>query len=139
MTETKNTNTYTELEIARALTHMTDTKKDLLCSTLKIVELKESVSNKDKYLNYLSTAENYAKMYAIYVEALKEFRRKLIGPQSVDGWIADVACEYRELDTQEKVKFNREIAANSNLETSLEILKDSWGKLTGILLEENKM
>ena len=102
MTETKNTNTYTELEIARALTHMTDTKKDLLCSTLKIVELKELASNKDKYLNYLSTAENYAKMYAIYVEALKEFRRKLIGPQSVDGWIADVACEYRELDTQEK-------------------------------------
>lgn len=95
-------------------------------------------SNKDKYLNYLSTAENYAKMYAIYVEALKEFRRKLIVPQSVDGWIDDVACEYRELNTQDKVKFNREIAANSNLETSLEILKDSWGKLTGILLEENK-
>ena len=138
MTETKKNNTtYTELEIARALTNMTGAKKDLLCSTLKIGELKELASNKDKYLNYLS-AENYAKMYAIYVDALKEFRRKLIGPQSVDGWIDDVACEYRELNTQDKVKFNREIAANSNLETSLEILKDSWGKLTGILLEENK-
>ena len=81
MTETKKNNTtYTEMDIARTLTHITDSKKDLLCSTLKIGELKELASNKDKYLNYLSTAENYAKMYAIYVEALKEFRRKLIGP-----------------------------------------------------------
>lgn len=132
MTETKKNNTtYTELEIARALTHMTGAKKDLLCNTLKLGELKELASNKEKYLNYLSTAENYAKMYALYVDALKEFRRKLIGPQSVDGWIDDVACEYRELNTQDKVKFNREIAANSNLETSLEIVKDSWGKLLG--------
>lgn len=132
MTETKKNNTtYTELEIARALTHMTDAKKDLLCSTLKLGELKELASNKEKYLNYLSTAENYAKMYALYADALKEFRRKLIGPQSVDGWINDVARSYRELNTQDKVKFNREIAANGNLETSVELLKDSWGKLIG--------
>lgn len=41
MTETKKNNTtYTEMDIARTLTHMTDSKKDLLCSTLKIGELK---------------------------------------------------------------------------------------------------
>lgn len=132
MTETKKNNTtYTELEIARALTHMTDAKKDLLCSTLKLGELKELASNKEKYLNYLSTAENYAKMYALYVDALKEFRRKLIGPQSVDSWIGDVAHSYKDLSTHDKVKFNREIAANGNLETSVELLKDSWGKLLG--------
>lgn len=131
MTETKNTNTYTELEIARALTHMTDSKKDLLCSTLKIGELKELASNKDKYTDYLSNAENYAKMYALFADALKEFHKKLIGPQSVDSWINDVACEYRGLSTQDKVKFNREITANGNLETSLEIFKESWGKLIG--------
>lgn len=59
MTETKKNNTtYTELEIARALTHMTGAKKDLLCNTLKLGELKELASNKEKYLNYLSTAAN---------------------------------------------------------------------------------
>jgi hypothetical protein len=29
------------------------------------------------------------------------------------------------------VKFNRVITANGNLETSLEIFKESWGKLMG--------
>lgn len=131
MTETKNINIYTELDIARVLTNMTDDKKDLLCNTLKLSELKELACNKDKYVNYLSNAEKCANIYAAYVDALKQFHKKLYGPQSVDSWINDVACEYRGLSTQDKVKFNRVITANGNLETSLEIFKESWGKLMG--------
>ena len=74
MTETKNTNTYTELEIARALTHMTDTKKDLLCSTLKIVELKELASN-NAYS--AKSAHPFQRNGAL-------FRLKLSGAQLID-------------------------------------------------------
>lgn len=132
MVETmKNNNTYTEMDIARVLTNMTDDKKDLLCSTLKLSELKELACNKDKYVNYLSNAEKYAIIYAAYVDALREFHKKLNDSQSVDGWINDVACEYRGLSTQDKVKFTRAITANGNLETSVEIFKESWVKLIG--------
>ena len=138
MTETRNTNTYTELEIARALTHMGDKKMDILCSNLKMNELKALANDDKSFEDYLTSVEKYGKAYMLYAEILKEFHDKLSAPQTIRQWIGDVSRTYRELSTQDKVKFNREIAANSNLETSLEILKDSWGKLTGILLEENK-
>lgn len=132
MTETKNTNTtYTELEIARALAHMGDKKMDILCSNLKMNELK-AIANDDKcFEDYLTSVEKYGKAYMLYAEILKEFHEKLSDPQTVSQWIGDVSRTYRGLSTQDKVKFNREITANGNLETSLEIFKESWGKLIG--------
>lgn len=130
MTETKK-NRYSELEIGRALMHMDDDKRDILCSNMKMNELMIIANNDASFNDYLTSVEKYAKAYMLYAEILKDFHRKLNAPQSVDSWIGDVAHSYRELSTQDKVKFNREIAANGNLETSVEILKDSWGKLIG--------
>lgn len=132
MTETMKSNTtYTEMDIARTLAHMGDKKMDILCSNLKMNELKALANDDKSFEDYLTSVEKYGKAYMLYAEILKEFHEKLSDPQTISQWIADVNRTYRGLSTQDKVKFNREIAANSNLETSLEILKDSWGKLTG--------
>lgn len=127
MTEKKNI--YSDTEILRALANMPKDKKDLLCNTLKLGELKILACDEEQYTSYLSTAEKYANTYVAYMEALKDFHSRLSDSQTLDGWLSDVAHTYRELSTPDKVKFNSVITTSGNLETSMEILRNSWGKL----------
>lgn len=127
MTEKKNI--YSDTGILRALANMPKDKKDLLCNTLKLGELKILACDEEKYTGFLSTTEEYANTYAAYMEALKDFHSRLSDSQTLDGWLSDVAHTYRELSTADKVKFNSVITKSGNLETSMEILRNSWGKL----------
>lgn len=128
---------FTEVDIARALVDIPEYKKKVLCSLLKLEELMALACDEKNFIEYRLKVMDQVDIYLAFADALHLFHDNLASCKNTDKWMDEVAQRYKELDIPDRVKLSKKLTENGDLETSLELFKETWGNLADKLSGKN--
>lgn len=76
-------------------------------------------------------------IYLAFADALHLFHDNLAACKNTDKWMNEVVQRYKELEVPDRVKLSKKLTESGDLETSLELLKETWGNLADKLSGKN--